>query len=396
MATWWGDYAEARLIRAGAAFDTLSAVDAQGRPRVLVVPAAGTPAAYAREVLDDLRRAHAAIDHPWIPRATATTSVGGVDLVELEGDACIDMPGAMRRMIEAGRRVPYAQADALFTGVRMAMQAAHAAGLCLGRLTPANLLFGRGGDVRLVGFGRNFALEAGPGALDVSLPCFQAPEVAAGGRPTPTGDYVALLQLVRAHLHLAELVPVLERLLRGEESELERQVLRALRWFEDRVLGSPGPRRPTIEQAARRSAMLRRILGTEVDFDGLRAWTAELLAGYEPPAVAADAVGLEIGPAAAWFALDGGDRRDLETSPTTRRLLFALARRRLEAPGRAMTAWELAEVLWPGERMDPLSALRRVYSAVDRLCRLGLAGLVEHVGGGYRLSPACRLRVEAP
>jgi hypothetical protein len=329
--------------------------------------------------------------------------VAGVDLVELECDACIDMPGVLRMMAESGEKLPQGQADALITGLRIAMQAAHATpdprtggGICLGRLTYANVLLGRSGRVWLLGFGSNYVLEGAALGTEPPPTCFQAPEVAAGGRANPTGDYVALLHLMRSVVHFVELAPVLQRLLRGEESALERRVFSVIRWFNDRVMGTPVARRAPIDVAARQTSMMRRLVGVEADFDGLRQWLVTHLADYEAPRVTDTAApcDLEVGPAAEWFVLRGAERLFLAPRPTMRRLLHALLTRRLESPGTPVTVWELVDAMWPDETVDPLAAPNRVYVAVNRLRSLGLRDVIEHVGDGYRLSPACSVRVD--
>lgn len=46
---------------------------------------------------------------------------------------------------------------------------------------------------------------------------------------------------------------------------------------------------------------------------------------------------------------------------------------------------DVLEVLWPGEHMDPLSALNRVHQAASRLRKIGLGDLLERLPEGYRI-----------
>lgn len=77
---------------------------------------------------------------------------------------------------------------------------------------------------------------------------------------------------------------------------------------------------------------------------------------------------------------------DVSTRPLIRALLHALAEARLA--GRAgVDRAELAEVMWPDERLNDESRDQRLHTAVSTLRRLGLESAVEAHDGGYRLSP---------
>lgn len=75
-----------------------------------------------------------------------------------------------------------------------------------------------------------------------------------------------------------------------------------------------------------------------------------------------------------------------------RRVLLTLGRARRR--GVTLSAAQLLEAGWPGERMMPSSGAARVYMAVRRLRELGLEGTLLTLEEGYTLAPHCR--VEGP
>jgi tetratricopeptide (TPR) repeat protein len=70
-----------------------------------------------------------------------------------------------------------------------------------------------------------------------------------------------------------------------------------------------------------------------------------------------------------------------------RRVLTALAANHVANPGKALTAADIQEAGWPGERMFPDSAAARVYMAIRRLRELGLESVLVTTDEGYRLAP---------
>jgi len=67
----------------------------------------------------------------------------------------------------------------------------------------------------------------------------------------------------------------------------------------------------------------------------------------------------------------GGERVDLVRYGPVRRLLERLVEERLAKPGVALSAEQLIEAGWPGERMRHSAGLLRVYGPMPRLRRLG-------------------------
>lgn len=91
---------------------------------------------------------------------------------------------------------------------------------------------------------------------------------------------------------------------------------------------------------------------------------------------------------ARWFRDLSGRLVLLEGKRVMRRLVLALLRRHLEAPREVMTPRALFEAAWPADPTASEAAVRsRVYMTLCRLRQFGLAGVIVHLGGGYRLSP---------
>lgn len=101
---------------------------------------------------------------------------------------------------------------------------------------------------------------------------------------------------------------------------------------------------------------------------------------------------LVVGRDARWMTPLGGERIDLVRYGPVRRLLERLVEERLARPGVALTAEQLIEAGWPGERMRHSAGLLRVYSAVRRLRRLGLEPALVTRDDGYLLDEHLRVR----
>jgi len=136
----------------------------------------------------------------------------------------------LRLLAQSGARLPQGQADAFITGLREALQAAHAtidpatgAPLCLGAICYGNILFSPAGRWHLLGFGRNFPVEKDSAAPDGSTALFVAPEVAVGAPPSATADYIALLLLSRSLMPWVDFQDKLVRVLRSDSTEDDRE-----------------------------------------------------------------------------------------------------------------------------------------------------------------------------
>jgi tetratricopeptide (TPR) repeat protein len=103
------------------------------------------------------------------------------------------------------------------------------------------------------------------------------------------------------------------------------------------------------------------------------------------PRSVALAPALTVGRDSRWMVAAGGERVDLVRYGPVRRLLERLVEERLTRPAQALSAEQLIEAGWPGERMRHSAGLLRVYSAIRRLRRLGLEPLLITRDDGYLL-----------
>jgi len=100
---------------------------------------------------------------------------------------------------------------------------------------------------------------------------------------------------------------------------------------------------------------------------------------------------LRVGPDVAWFELGDGERIDISRRATLRGMLRILVERRLENPGLGTHALDLFSFGWPKEKIDPETALKRVYIGVWTLRGLGLAEILMNRADGYLLDPSVPL-----
>jgi predicted ATPase len=87
----------------------------------------------------------------------------------------------------------------------------------------------------------------------------------------------------------------------------------------------------------------------------------------------------------AWIERAAGRRVRCDNRLATQRILGALARARVETPGRGLTAAELVMAGWPGERILPAAAKNRLRVAVAWLRKHALGDSLVSVGDGYTL-----------
>lgn len=335
----------------------------------------------------------------------ARGEVEGLPFLEFDCDAVLDAGGLQRLLADAEQLVPYEAADGFIVGLRLILQGAHASldpalrrPVCLGRISLGNVLLNARGQSFLVGFGRNFPLEKDSGALDGVSTFFQAPELAVGAPPSPTGDYVALLLFCRSLLPLIGLPPRVRELFGDQRRMSDVPLIEAIQWVERNVLHVHPGGRASIEQSVAAAERLRALLGVTPDPAGFAALVASLIARSEDPLSSDGQLTpaprtLSLGPDACWAAGPDGARCRL-TGPL-RRLLVALVRHHAERPGEVLTLWELLEAGWPGERPLPGAGANRVYVTLARLRRLGLRDVIERFDEGYRVDPQIVV-VQAP
>ena len=95
-----------------------------------------------------------------------------------------------------------------------------------------------------------------------------------------------------------------------------------------------------------------------------------------------------------WFVPPGGERVAIARRAVHKRLLLALVRRRLSAPGEATPATELVSAGWPGERLTEDLAHNRLHVALASLRASGLRAVLLRTSAGYLLDPAIPISVE--
>jgi hypothetical protein len=402
---WLDRYVDPLPIRSRGAFHLVSARRIEDHaPCAVVVPGPTAEKARVASALAEVERVHALLDHPVIPRVTLRGEAAGTPFLELDCDATLDGVECVRLLADADRRIPYAASDGFIASLRVALQSAHAVidpttggPICLGRMSPANLLFSPSGRWYLVGFGRNFPIEKDSGAMDGWAPFFQAPELVTGASPTPVGDYTALLLFMRSLLPYVEIAGTLARFIRGEIGPGDLELLELLQWFDRRILAEAPPLRPSIDEAVAVSDRIRALLGVTPDPELFVAHVASVLEPREeapnialPPADQSPPPALTVGPDAAWFAVAGGERQRL--GGALRRVLLALTDRHASSPGAPLSTWDILEAGWPGERPIVEAGANRVYVAIARLRSRGLRDVIDRFEDGYRLAPRATIR----
>lgn len=84
-----------------------------------------------------------------------------------------------------------------------------------------------------------------------------------------------------------------------------------------------------------------------------------------------------------------------DRKPTLRRLVEALVRHRLDAPGRPLAIEALLAAGWPGERVPPKVGKDRLHTSIAALKELGLRGLLLSRADGWLLDPDVPLHIVA-
>lgn len=87
---------------------------------------------------------------------------------------------------------------------------------------------------------------------------------------------------------------------------------------------------------------------------------------------------------ASWFGLPDGARINLGARKVLRSVLRALVEAEARGTG-LLSARDLANAAWPGERMLSRAAANRVYVAVTSLRRLGFGRSIENTAAGLPL-----------
>lgn len=101
-------------------------------------------------------------------------------------------------------------------------------------------------------------------------------------------------------------------------------------------------------------------------------------------------VRMEVGGAAIQI---GNNVYDMKRKGAMRRIFVALVEHHAERRSTALTWQQLAEAGWPGEKMKTEAAIKRVYTAIWALRKMGLGERLVTRDDGYFLSEELKLRV---
>jgi predicted ATPase len=111
------------------------------------------------------------------------------------------------------------------------------------------------------------------------------------------------------------------------------------------------------------------------------------------PQAGVPARSLEVARDGGWFSREGAGRTSVARRRVLQRLLRGLVDARLRTPGRALDVDEVCRLVWPGERILPAAARRRVQVAVSTLRVQGLRDVLRTDPAGYFLDPAVPVSV---
>ncbi|MBB4909198.1 serine/threonine-protein kinase [Actinophytocola algeriensis] len=120
------------------------------------------------------------------------------DVVDEDGVPCLVMEYLPSRSLataiaETGT-LPPGEVAAIGVQIAAALAAAHAAGIVHRDITPANILLGEDGSVKLTDFGISRSADDAAATRTgvIGTPAYLAPEVALGAEPTPASDVFSL------------------------------------------------------------------------------------------------------------------------------------------------------------------------------------------------------------
>jgi hypothetical protein len=384
-------YSDLRPIRANGAFRVVGAQDRERARRVTLIASDGRETEDGARALSRLAEAHAAIDAPAIPRHLATHVVDGRTVVALDCPAIGDAVTLETHLTRTGTLVPYPCGDGFLRGLRITMQGAHRAldaegrPRCLGRLSPANVLFDVEGRSHLFGFGHNVAVEDPGGRPLPSVSYTEAPELAIGGQPSPEADYVAVLMMTRLlsrHTDKRGAMGVVIRAVTRRPGDALAEVLRQI---ERRFIGAMPGQRGSIEEGVAAADRIRDLLGVVPDADGFARIAARVLADglAELPRVDEDV--FLVGPDATFVRFR--DEAPVELRGPMRRIVLALSDKHAVGGGTLLRAVDLADIAWPDEQASHEAMMNRVYVTLARLRKRLPEGVVERFDEGYRIAP---------
>lgn len=406
MAHWLGRFESPLPIRCRGSFHAyLTHEVASGEPRTVIIPAPHASVDAARERLDRYGAAHARLSGEGLPPVAESAPRAEQPFVAFAIDAPWDGETVMARLGESGMRVSYAEAAGFVDRVSSTLERAHAIldphtdrPFALGHICWSNILIARDGSAYVHGFGHNIAALTERDTISGAPSVYLAPEVGAGGLPSPGGDLYAFTLLQRSVLSYAELPSSLDRVFRGVPEPGDEVVARVIATMNARVIGASPSERATMTEAR---AVWREEWAAAAIVPDVRA-LAERLANLV--ALDEQAIGgtmheregeLVIGKDGMWLRGPTGETHSLATRGPLRRVLLRLARAHREQPGQRLEADALLEAGWPGERPIREAGLNRVYVAVSTLRKMGLRDVLLRDEQGYRITDEIVIREEA-
>jgi hypothetical protein len=358
---WLGRFAIEAVIRRGRGFHLYSCRDETGHACVVVVGAPRAEPLEVQKCLGRMAEAHRLLRHSHIPnvRQCHATSDGTAYLV-FDCDAVMDMEAVMGGGLL--NKVEYGHAIAFCLVVVSALSVAHAVTdpttggpLCRGSLAPANILVSATGKLWLLGFGHDPTTTDERGELVVDPhSVFLAPEVAAGGAPTPASDVYALAAFLRSFIGFAKLPDALVEAFSGGAGAEE--IMAFVQKENEQIFAAPPRERlATLAEQIDLYAALWARLGIVSDPQGLAAF---LMAAQRPsPSHPRVAPTLTVAADGSWFVPPTFPGARIP--PRLRGLLCGLVSKRETAPGGHMDLEQLVAAGWPGEKIIPEAARNR-------------------------------------
>lgn len=381
-------YKDVSRLRSLGALEYLTAREsASGEERILVSLAPGAEGDEATRAIEAIARAHALLDHPWVPPVAEVHR----DFVALRGAAVADLDVLAETALASGYRLsPIGGPAFAIASLEMLDRAHHVTHpgtrrpLCLAVFAAANVLVSEDGRVSFLGWGHPHE-PAVRARLFHALPSsFVAHEVSFGAEPQPGSDLTAAALFFHSFLHLGELQPGVVAALRGEATPGHEQ----LPGLVLQLLANSHAARPEDRSIPRFLGTFRLVLddlGIVPDLERFRMELRHLVRE------AREHARLAVGEEARWFQLGGAEVVRLDRRGPLRRVLGALVTARRDRPDQAVSWEDLFAAGWPGERPHPESARNRVYVAVSELRAIGLRELLVRRDDGYLLAPSARI-----
>ncbi|HTJ42792.1 MAG TPA: hypothetical protein VL463_11900 [Kofleriaceae bacterium] len=348
-----------------------------------MIAGADPDASWCSARLDEVARAHAAIESPHVPRVDARGRAGAVEYVALACDAVTTLDELLRWSAATRQPpMPYGAAMGLPVVIGDAIASAHAKQICIGSFGARNVLFSSDGRPWVLGFGHDVVGSFGPDARAVRTGSHQAPEVGMGHAPTPPSDLYALDLFFRSMLPYVDLSPMARLAIAGRTDAFSEDA--AKQWSEQqrRLTASlPSERYQAIDDVMRVYHGWWKTLGVVPDPAAYAALIAQMIATKHAIST------LTVARDASWFRAPGAAAVDLGGRKALRGVLHALASARVRGPGEARAVEDLVVAGWPGERLVDRSGASRVYVAIATLRQLRLGELLQKKARGYLLDP---------